>query len=121
MCQVALEDPATPDYPIPEPEQDVFTTPACVAVATRPDWVDGDLRDLSVEVWLTEDNEDSTREGELIHEGEITFTTGIARVGNYLASDTHELALAEGAYRVRVFREPPGGPAETVRFVLSGS
>jgi hypothetical protein len=119
MCQVALDDPAAPDYPIPEPGDEVFVTERCIAVATRPDWIDGDLRDLPVEVWLTDDDVDALPDGELIHDGQVAFGGDLARVGNELASDTHEVRVARGLYRVRVLREPAGGPAETVRFVLS--
>jgi hypothetical protein len=52
LCQVALADPVTRDDPIPEPDEEVFATPDTVAVSTRSDYIDGDLRDLPVEVWL---------------------------------------------------------------------
>jgi hypothetical protein len=72
MCQVALEDPAEPDYPIPEPGDEVFVTERCVAVATGSDWVDDDLRDLPVEVSLEDDDDvDVLPDGELIHDGQI--------------------------------------------------
>jgi hypothetical protein len=118
MSQVALDDPAAADYPIPETDDEVFVTETCVAVATRPDWMDGDLGDLPVEVWLS-DGEDTLPEGEMIHDGHSAFSTDQARVGNYLAADTHDVALDAGRYRIRVLREPTGGPAETVRFILS--
>jgi len=122
MCQVALDDPSKPNYPVPEPGDEVFVTETCVAVATRPDWVDDDLRDLPVEVWLEDENDvDALPDGELIHDGQITFAGDLGRVGNYLASDLHDVPVKRGLYRVRVLREPPGGPAETVRFVLSGA
>jgi hypothetical protein len=121
MSQVALEDPAAPDYPIPEPGDEVFVTEKCIAVATRPDWIDGDVTDLPVEVWLTDDDSDTLPDGELIHDGQIAFAGDVARVGNYLASDTHDVPLPQGLFRVRVLREPAGGPAETVRFVLGGA
>jgi hypothetical protein len=37
-----------------------------VAVATRSDYVDGDLRDLPVEVWLDDGGSDELLPGELI-------------------------------------------------------
>jgi hypothetical protein len=58
--------------------------------------------------------------GELIYAGEISFGSGVAEVGNYLASDLHLLAIQPGTYGVRVYREPESRPAELVRFVIDG-
>jgi hypothetical protein len=58
-------------------QHEVFVTARCVAVATRPDWVDNDLRDLPVEVWLEDDDDvDTLPDGALIHDGQITFAAG---------------------------------------------
>jgi DNA-binding transcriptional MocR family regulator len=48
--------------------------------------------------------------------GVVRRVPGRGGVGNYLASDTHDVLLAQGLYRVRVLREPAGRPADTVRF-----
>lgn len=119
MCQVALEDVVASDYPVPEGDEAVFRTATTIAVATRSDWVDGDVRDLPVEVWLREDAREDLPEGEVIHIGEITLSEDV-RVGNYLASDTHPVRVLPGRYGVQVIRRPPGGPAEAVAFVLTG-
>ena len=117
MCQVALEDVAASDYPVPDGDEAVFRTATTIAVATRSDWVDGDVRDLPVEVWLREDADDLP-EGEVVHTGDINLSEDV-RVGNYLAWDTHPVPVLPGRYGVHVIRRPPGGPAEAVAFVLT--
>jgi hypothetical protein len=120
MAQVALADPTVRDYPVPEADEEVFVTPHTVAVATRSDYMDGDLRHLPVEVWLDDGHLDGLPPGQLIYEGEVSFDGDEAELGNYMAGDTHRLAILSGRYGVRVLREPSSPPAEVVRFVIEG-
>jgi hypothetical protein len=63
MSQVALADPTARDYPVPESDEEVSASGNTVAVATRSDYVDGDLRDLPVEVWLDDGGSDELLPG----------------------------------------------------------
>jgi hypothetical protein len=120
MAQVALADSGARDYPIPEADEEVFATSNTVAVATRSDHINDDLRDLPVEVWLDDSGVGQLPPGQLIYEGEVSFGGEEAELGNYLAGDTHRLAVRPGTYGVRVLREPHSPPAEVVRFVIAG-
>ena len=63
MCQVALEDVAANDYPVPDGNEAVFRTATTIAVATRSDWVFGRelIKNLGLEYLETHSTDQPSR------------------------------------------------------------
>ncbi len=112
--QVEIGDPNARNYPQWETgEEAVVALPQCVAVATR-----GDAQgSVVIEVWkgALEVEEPVSHP---LYDGDLVLTENKVMVGNTVGNDLHELAVAAGSHRLRVYVAPPSEPARTVYFLL---
>ena len=115
--QVEISDPAKTDYPQwATGKEPAVATPQCIAVAARPDH----LGNVAIELWQDEMNHTSLSL-QLVYEGELIVTTNRIHIGNLVGANSVDVPLSAGRYHVKVFTSPTEGPAETIRFLITGA
>jgi hypothetical protein len=82
----------------------------CILVATR-----GDLDPVQLEVWVG--TPATPPPGPLLYAGELCVTGNGVEVGDLVAGDGHQVALAVGWHRLRIWADQPGN-ASRLRIVF---
>jgi hypothetical protein len=109
--QVGICDADTVDVPRWDTgEEPLVAGDHCILVATR-----GDLDPVQLEVWVG--TPATPPPGPLLYAGELCVTGNGVEVGDLVAGDGHQVALAVGWHRLRIWADQPGN-ASRLRIVF---
>jgi hypothetical protein len=91
-------------------EEPLVASDHCILVATR-----GDLDPVELEVWMG--TPATPPPGPLLFDGELCTTGNGVEVGDLVAGDAHQVRLAAGWHRLRIYADQPGN-ASRLRVVF---
>jgi hypothetical protein len=86
-------------------EEPLVAGEQCILVATR-----GDVDPVELEVWVTEPA--TPPPGPLLFDGELCTTGNGVEVGDLVAGDGHQVKLAAGWHRLRIWADQPGNATQ---------
>jgi hypothetical protein len=109
--QVGISDTDTAEVPRWDTGQEPLVAgDHCILIATG-----GGLDPVQLEVWVG--TPATPPPGPLLYEGELCVTGNGVEVGDLVAGDGHQLALAVGWHRLRIYADQPGN-ASRLRIVF---